>query len=169
MKANAMAFESPIPKIYDMLPPPKQDIEEILAILFTGPVRPTSEDFQRTPLLVRRNVVKEALRWLILNHKDYADVKFSDEHLMEYDEKMPPCSITWKQSDSNKTLESEGVNDNEDEDGTEQKCAFTVHGLTGEQLDGYTKEELTGIACQYFNNGGKVLAIGHKDRGESIW
>ncbi|KAK7032341.1 hypothetical protein VNI00_013089, partial [Paramarasmius palmivorus] len=51
MKANAMAFEVPVPKLYNMLPPPREDIDEILAILFTGPSQPTSEDFKRTPFL----------------------------------------------------------------------------------------------------------------------
>ncbi|KAK7021858.1 hypothetical protein VNI00_017205 [Paramarasmius palmivorus] len=50
MKANAMAFEAPIPKVYDVLPPPRSDIDEVLAILFTGPSQPSTEDYQRTPL-----------------------------------------------------------------------------------------------------------------------
>ena len=53
MKANVVAFESPVPKIYAVLPPPREDIEEVLAILFTGPSKPTPEDFARTPFLVR--------------------------------------------------------------------------------------------------------------------
>ena len=52
MKANVVAFESPIPKIYSVLPPPRGDLDEVLAILFTGPSKPTSEDFSRTPFLV---------------------------------------------------------------------------------------------------------------------
>ena len=33
MKANIIAFESPIPKIYDVLPPPRDDMDDVLAIL----------------------------------------------------------------------------------------------------------------------------------------
>ncbi|EEB98439.1 hypothetical protein MPER_02048 [Moniliophthora perniciosa FA553] len=138
MKANAMAFESPIPKIYDILPPPKADIEEVLAILFTGPSAPTPEDFARTPLLVRRNAVKRALDWLVLNHPDYTSVTVSTDNLLQYDESQPPCAVTWKESSSNKNTESEAVNDMDDEDGAEDGCAFSVHGITGEQLGGYT-------------------------------
>ncbi|KAK7039290.1 hypothetical protein VNI00_010195 [Paramarasmius palmivorus] len=170
MKANAMAFEAPIPKVYDILPPPRSDIDEVLAVLFTGPVQPTVDDFHRTPLLVRRNVVKEALTWLILNHIDYTDIKLSEEHLNQYDEDTPPCAVMWKEADSNKFAESQAVHDNEEEDGTESgPCAFTVHGITGEHLEGRTTDELKGLAAQYFNNGGKVLSIGRKDFGESIW
>jgi hypothetical protein len=53
MKANAIAFELPIPKIYSHLPPPKAELDEVLAILYTGPCRPTEEDFKHMPLLVR--------------------------------------------------------------------------------------------------------------------
>jgi hypothetical protein len=76
-KANAIAFQAPVLKLYDMLPLPKDDIQEVLAIMFTGPCKPTVEDFKRTPFLVRRNHVKTALEWLCLNHADYADVKIS--------------------------------------------------------------------------------------------
>jgi hypothetical protein len=56
MKANAIAYQSPIPKIYDILPPPKEDIEDVLAIMFTGPCKPTSSDFKRTPFLIRHTM-----------------------------------------------------------------------------------------------------------------
>jgi hypothetical protein len=52
MKANVIAFQSPILKVYDILPPPKKDLEDVLAIMFTGPNQPTPSDFQRTPFLV---------------------------------------------------------------------------------------------------------------------
>lgn len=41
MKANVVAFQSPIPKIYDELPPPCEDLDDVLEILFTGPSKPT--------------------------------------------------------------------------------------------------------------------------------
>ena len=79
MTANVVAFESPTPKIYTVLPPPRDDIDDVLAILFTGPSKPTSEDFARTPFLVRRNAVINALNWLKLNHADYADIEVSEK------------------------------------------------------------------------------------------
>ncbi|KAF9521550.1 hypothetical protein CPB83DRAFT_778546, partial [Crepidotus variabilis] len=53
MKANAIMFKHPTPKIYQTLPPPSQEFDEVLAIIYTGPCRPTPEDVQRTPFLVR--------------------------------------------------------------------------------------------------------------------
>ena len=46
MKANIIAFESPIPKFYNILPPPRDDMNDVLAILFTGPCKPTPEDLK---------------------------------------------------------------------------------------------------------------------------
>ena len=44
MKANIIAFESPVPKFYNILPPPQEEMDDVLAILFTGPCKPTQED-----------------------------------------------------------------------------------------------------------------------------
>ena len=170
MKANAIAFQTPIPKVYDVLPPPKEDIEDILAIMFTGPCKPTVADFQRTPFLVRRNHVKLALNWLILNHADYADVKLSDSNLQSYPEDMPPVSVEFKQMESNKTPEGMSVFDIDDEDGTEEgMCSFTVHGLTGEQLNVMSINQIKAKALHHLNTQGKFLAIGHDTHAESIW
>lgn len=52
MVANAIAFESPVAKVHNILPPPIEDLDNVLAILFTGPCKPTIQEFQSTPLLV---------------------------------------------------------------------------------------------------------------------
>ncbi|KAF8333779.1 hypothetical protein F5887DRAFT_893095 [Amanita rubescens] len=105
-----------------MLPPPKDEIEDVLAIMFTGPCKPTTADFQRTPFLVRRNHVKQALKWLILNHSDYANVSLSESNLESYPEDMPPVSVEFKQLQTNKTPEGTSVFDIDEEDGTEEGC-----------------------------------------------
>ena len=95
MKANVVAFQSPTPKIYSILPPPRDDINDVLAILFTGPSKPTLEDFAWTPFLVRQNAVINALNWLKLNHADYADIEVSETNMKQYREDMPPVSIKY--------------------------------------------------------------------------
>lgn len=170
MKANAIAFQSPINKIYEMLPPPRSDIDEVLAIIFTGPSKPSFADLTRTPFLIRRNHVKHALQWLILNHKDYENVKFSESNLLEYPEHIPPVSIEYQMMSSNKTPEGVSVFDIEEEDGTEKgPCSFTVHGLTGDQLQTLSGNAIKAKALQHLNNHGKMLAIGHSEHPESIW
>jgi len=81
MKANVIAFENPMPKIYQRLPPPIDDLDEVLAFIYTGPCRPSPEDMERTPLLVCRNKVSEALEWLVLNHADYRNMDIAYDNL----------------------------------------------------------------------------------------
>jgi len=170
MKANIIAFESPIPKIYNILPPPREDMDDVLAILFTGPCKPTPEDLNRTPFLVRRNYVAKALEWLKLNHSDYADIEISSKNLSEYDENSPPVSIEYRESNINKFAEGTSVFDKEVEDGTEEgECSFSVHGLTGEALDTMTTNAIKAHALRHLNNSGKILAVGHSNKFESIW
>jgi hypothetical protein len=170
MKANVVAFESPTPKIYTVLPPPRDDMDEVLAILFTGPSKPTPEDFARTPFLVRRNAVINALNWLKLNHADYADIEVSEENMKQYQEDMPPVSIEYRESLSNKVPEGTSVFDQNEEEGTEKgDCAFTVHGLTGELLQTMSPNALKALALRHLNSNGKMLAVGHSDKPQSMW
>jgi hypothetical protein len=74
MRANVITFANPTPKIYNILPPPIEELDEVLAFIYTGPCKPTKTDFERTPLLFRRNKVGTALNWLKLNHCDYFDL-----------------------------------------------------------------------------------------------
>ena len=170
MKANIVAFESPIQKIYNILPPPREDLDDVLAILFTGPCKPTAEDFARTPFLVRRNAVIDALEWLRLNHSDYADIQISQENVMQYEENMPPVSVEYRERVFNKVAEGTSVFDQEEEEGTvEGDCAFTVHGLTGENLSTMTPTALKAIALRHLNLGGNMLAVGHSEKFQSMW
>ena len=170
MTSHVVAFQAPIRKMYNILPPPVEDLDEVLAILFTGPSKPTTNDFARTPLLVRRNAVAIALEWLELNHADYSDIEISYENLAQYPEDSPPVSVEYKKSADNKYPENTSVFDDEVEDGTQEgDCPFVVHGLTGENLDTMTNARLKGIALSYLNNGGKMLAVGHSENPESIY
>ena len=108
-------------------------MDEVLAILFTGPCKPTQEDLNHTPFLVRRNYVANALRWLKLNHIDYADIKISIDNLNKYSEDFPPVSIEYREATSNKVAEGTSVFDNDIDDGAEEgDCPFSVHGVIGD-------------------------------------
>jgi len=91
MIANAVMFEHPMQKIYTVLPPPIEEMDELLAFIFTGPCQPTEDDFHRIPLLVRRNKVSKALEWLKLNHIDYADLKISYENPCFLSRRLATC------------------------------------------------------------------------------
>ena len=48
MCANAISFSNPMPKIYNVLPPPIEEMDEVLAFIYiyTGPCKPKKADFQ---------------------------------------------------------------------------------------------------------------------------
>ncbi|EAU85037.2 hypothetical protein CC1G_04133 [Coprinopsis cinerea okayama7 len=170
MKTNVICFEVPVPRVYDMLPPPRDDIQEVLAIFFTGPKPPTEEDMKRTPFLVRRNEVRRALEWLILNHCDYADVSISTQNLASYPEDAPPVAVEYVHSTTNKSPENSSVFDKDQEDGTsEGDCLFTVHGITGDKLENMSVKTLKARAFRHLNNRGKFLVVGHESEPLSLW
>ncbi|TFK58514.1 hypothetical protein BDN72DRAFT_741391, partial [Pluteus cervinus] len=138
MKAHVIAFENPVPKIYKSLPPPVTDLDDVLAVLFTGPQRPTAADYERVPLLVRRNKVIDALHWLKKNHKNYHDIVIDYDEMGKYPENVPPVVVQYKEAHTNKLVEATSLFDQlETEEGvTSGPCPFIVHGLTGSSLQG---------------------------------
>src|ERR1700733_1476964 len=170
MRANAISFSNPMPKIYNVLPPPVEEMDEVLAFIYTGPCKPTKADFQRTPLLVRRLKVFKALHWLKLNHVDYYDCEISNKNLASYPEEGPPVVVDYHPSSSNKIPESTSIHDMQEEDGTtEGSCPFIVHGLTGEEFSTKTMKTIKAIALRHLTSEGKILAIGHAETPESIY
>lgn len=164
MIANCIMFANPTVKVYDVLPPSRQDIEEVLAFVFIGAAAPTEDDYKRTPMLVRRNNIAAALEWLKLNHDDYEDISISQENLAEYPLSGVPVSPDYQEnrSGSNKIATAMSKFDNEDEDGTaEGECPFTVHGLTGAEYEKMSIDALKLRALRHLEQGGKALAVGH--------
>ncbi|KAJ7888215.1 hypothetical protein B0H13DRAFT_1888530 [Mycena leptocephala] len=86
LSTNAIMFPTPIVQIYNVLPSSRDQLSEILALVFPGPAKPTEEDYVRTPML-------DALDWLKLNHKDYADLHISIENLNDLPEAGIPCGV----------------------------------------------------------------------------
>lgn len=170
MVANAITFKHPVQKIYSVLPPALDELDDIVAFIYTGPTQPTPEDFSRTPLLVRRKKVVEALEWLKLNHRDYRDLEISYKNLEDYPEDVPPVVIDYRRKDTNKNPEATSVHDTELEDGTRSgECSLTVHGLTGEQYADASPQALKAIALDHLDNMGKIVAVGRAEKPESIW
>ncbi|KAJ6478664.1 hypothetical protein DFH09DRAFT_860978, partial [Mycena vulgaris] len=83
-------------KLYNILPPSRDELSGVLAFVFLGPTKPTEEEFKRTPIPVRRERVKTALDWLKLNHCDYANLKISMQNLADLSENGIPCGVDWK-------------------------------------------------------------------------
>lgn len=139
MRANAVAFAQPVAKFYAALPPPKEDLDECLAILFIGSCKPTVEDYKRTPLILRKNKVLNALRWLKDNHPQYADLVISYSNLDSYPEGCPPVSVM-HQYEKNADVEPPErlpVFDKGESLGTNDgQCPFAINALSPQTLSG---------------------------------
>ncbi|KAI0741521.1 hypothetical protein C8Q80DRAFT_1051205, partial [Daedaleopsis nitida] len=165
MKANVVSHSLPMPKIYSVLPPSKEDMDEVMAFMYLGPNAPTEKEYRRTLLLVGHHKVMAALEWLKLNHVNYADLEISKDNLLQYSEHEPPVVVNYTNTyGSNQDPEATAVNNIEEEDGMDEgDCPFIVHGLTGSTLEHLGKVrpyEITARAIEYFKTGGKVLGIG---------
>ena len=99
MTSNIIMFSNPTVKVYHALPPSWHEISEILAFVFQGPVQPNESDIKQTPMLVCRNVVKDMLEWLKLNHVDYKDLYISLDNLNDYPLVGIPVNIEYSKSD----------------------------------------------------------------------
>ena len=174
IKANVVSHSLPMPKIYSVLTPGREKLNDVLAFLYIGPNVPTYNEYKCTPMLVRHNKVAAALEWLKLNHVDYADLTISYDNLKEYPEDEPPVIVNYTQSyESNKDPEATAVNnDNSDEETENGNCPFVVHGLTGSNLEHLGKirpKEIRARAVEYFKSGGKALGIGQEKEPESLY
>ncbi|THU94771.1 hypothetical protein K435DRAFT_667792 [Dendrothele bispora CBS 962.96] len=102
--ANAVMFANPTAKIAQVLPPPRHELNEILAFVFMGSAKPTEDELKRIPLLVRRNKVAIALNWLKLNHQDYYDLNISAENLATYPLSGVPIEIQYMKTDEEEII-----------------------------------------------------------------
>ncbi|RDX56135.1 hypothetical protein OH76DRAFT_1452215 [Lentinus brumalis] len=124
LAANVIVFGQPVARLLDVLPPPKKEIEECLAILFVGSAKPTDEDIRRTPFL-----------WLQLNSVAYHDVRISHENLATYTDNEPPVGIIYRRTSSTAPDESLAVYESVNERGVDNgECLFTVHGLSSSEF-----------------------------------
>ncbi|KZT05004.1 uncharacterized protein LAESUDRAFT_737763 [Laetiporus sulphureus 93-53] len=141
MIANTIAFSQPVEKIYDVLLPPRSDLDDVLAILFTDPCCPNEDDFK----------LLAALNWLKLNHSDYSGVVISHENIAQYSEHEPPVTVLHRESDERTPAESMSVHEVDEERGTnEGHCPFAVHGLSTTDVATMSYKTRIATALQYF-------------------
>ncbi|KAL1756217.1 hypothetical protein FB107DRAFT_211808, partial [Schizophyllum commune] len=132
--AHVISFPVESEKIYETLPPPKGDIEKVLAIMFTGPTPPSVDDYKSprfAPLLVRHHAVRDALQYLIAHTPGWDDITVDEKALAQYSESVPPVTVVYRSSASNIAPEGRSSYDVADEHGVETgEIPFQVHGLT---------------------------------------
>ncbi|GBE88471.1 hypothetical protein SCP_1302870 [Sparassis crispa] len=113
LSANAVVFPQPVERLHNILPPPREDLDKCLAVLFTGPCKPSPADYKCMPLLVRHTIILNALRWLRLNHCDYEDIQISHSNLASYSEEEPSVYVVHHPSSGSTPAASVASNDNE--------------------------------------------------------
>lgn len=174
MSANAVMFSQPYVSVYHKLPPSKEEMNEILAFVFTGSSQPTPEEFERTPMLVRRKKVMEALEWLKLNHQGYVDLEISKENMDTYADRGIPVVVDFRKTDSelddSVPMTARSVHDANEEEGTEDgPCTFAVHGLTSEEYWAASMNTIKMVALQHIIDQGSVLGIGRSEKPVSMY
>ncbi|KAJ7164300.1 hypothetical protein C8R46DRAFT_858110, partial [Mycena filopes] len=135
MSANAIMFSQPYVSVYHKLPPSKQEMNEILAFVFTGTSQPTQEDFERTPML------------------GYTDLEISKENLDTYADRDIPVVVDYRKTEQDVEdsvpVTARSVHDSNEEHGTEDgPCTFATIKM---------------VALQHVMDGGCVLAIGRSE------
>ena len=173
MIANCIMFSNPTSELYDILPPSCEEMSEVLAFVFLGSARPTEEDLQRTPMLVRRNKVANTLEWLKLNHVDYADLNISKKNLETYLISGMPVVIDYRQTNmdkGNKIPTTMSKFDVDVEEGTtEGPCPFTVHGLTGDEYSSLSIASLKIKALEHLDKNGISIGFRHEEQPQSMY
>ncbi|PBK59989.1 hypothetical protein ARMSODRAFT_991030 [Armillaria solidipes] len=139
MISYVIMFEAPVFKIYDVLPPPRDQLDEVLVVLFTGPTLPTEDEMKWTPLLVHHHNVAP----VTIVHKD------------QESNKVPEGTSIFDNEEADST--SEGP------------CPVVVHGLVGEQLDTLSIKTQKTMAARHFKANHGILAVGHAASLQSIY
>ncbi|EAU86574.2 hypothetical protein CC1G_07770 [Coprinopsis cinerea okayama7 len=141
MMANAIMFASPVVKVYHALPPPRTELEEILAFIFIGSQFPTEEDFKRTPML------------------DYSDLFISKENLDMYPLSGVPVTVDFRRSEpgvdptDKEPLEQSKHEDDVTQGSEEGPCPFV----------------LKAVALNHLDAKGKTLGVGHDPAPQSMY
>jgi hypothetical protein len=163
MIANVIVFEHPTVQIYDKLPVSHNDLNEILAVVFTGVSHPTEDDLKQTPVLVRWVKMHKVLEWLTLNHKEYANLTIDYDMLTTYGDENVPVQVIYcpsSEGDGNTPATVQSQFDVEERGTTDGPCPFTIHGLAAEHFGALTTTQRKAIAVQHIQNGGSLLAVG---------
>ncbi|KAF7979063.1 hypothetical protein HWV62_43549 [Athelia sp. TMB] len=170
MHANVISFANPTVHVYDTLPPPRSEIEDVISFIFVGPCKPTKRDLERTPMIVRRDKVSKALEWLKLNNQYYAELTISYENLAEYADYGSPVTVAYRETNDTEDTVGQAANHNEGEDGTnEGRCSLVIQGLEGSDFGNKSWEEMTAIAVEHLTMGGGSMAVSHHENPQSIY
>lgn len=172
MKANAVIFSQPIQKVRAVLPPPPEELDDCVLVLFTGPCKPTEQDLKRTPFLFRRRHFLRALNWLREHNRYYRDVQLSHSNLDQYADNAIPVNWMYQETDGSPLKDTLPVHDVlEDGTAADGACPVSVVGVCPDDVDALNLDRDTrvALAVKHLNQGGHMLSYGHGSEPESIY
>ncbi|KAH7909211.1 hypothetical protein BJ138DRAFT_1011307, partial [Hygrophoropsis aurantiaca] len=96
MKGHVIIYPQEPSRIASMLPPTMEDIVTPICVIFIGSSPPTAEwlKAKARPLIVRKERVRDALKWLKANNLHYKDITINHDMLDDLDdEQLLPVHI----------------------------------------------------------------------------
>lgn len=169
MKGNTITFTNECDTLLNVLPPTSEVVGETICAMFVGSVYRSPEDLRRfTPILARRNVVYELLKWLKINNPFYKDVEISMENLdalLPNDDASVPVGISLRHIAST-VKEAESSNyvpeDDGDDLGSEDiPIPVSSHGVLPGSIEGMSIPEIKLQAIKHWKSGGGAFTIPH--------
>ncbi len=97
-------------------------------------------------------------------------MNISYENFKQYEDNAPPVVVDYRPAFQGRVPEATAVNDCEPEAGAHAgDVTFTVHAVTGPELETMSMRLLKIKALHHLATGGRALAIGHNEKPESIY
>ena len=129
------------------MPPSREELSQVIAIVFTGPCPPTEQEFKWTPFLVRPEYLVRALTWLRGHHSDYSEAEICWENLRSYPEQEPPVAWYYKKTDGKIESQNLAVNESNSARGVDDgMCTFAVHGVCAEHIEDMSHNHKVALA-----------------------
>lgn len=160
-----MCFTNPVAQVAKILPPPRSDIQQVLAIVFIGNGERIEDDIdlleKKSPFVVRHASVRGAIIWLQANNPFYHDVVLSEHNLSQFKDGRVGVDVSFTSEDAGR---KDGLdppvtkNGPEDEFG-EDFCPFSVSGVSEIDLRTMSYTEKKVLALKHLKGGGEALAI----------
>ena len=83
IKGNIIIYPQRVGKLVNVLPPLVDDVIHLICVLFVGQTLPSQSWLKDKayPLVVRREVIRQALVWLKAHNPLYKDIEINKTHL----------------------------------------------------------------------------------------
>jgi hypothetical protein len=118
---NVCIFPQEPRALAEVLPPPINVFYDEIAVIFVSSpdATVTEESLSKSPLLVRRKRILDALQWLKANNPLYKEVRIAEETLLDYPEHGPEA---FENNQGSVPISAHGILDTDQVDATYKMC-----------------------------------------------